>query len=306
MDVQILIELLNKIANTIANYKCYALNQQGNNIIGYQVSLSDTQLMLFMKTTLQYLAKYKYSKMKLGTYPEDTPKEYIETFKDISTNEFLESIRSLPYHLEPNATDFKQYKSYVITTTLDGKDIMFFTRKKLLKNYTKRNFIFSKIKGEYNEVTDALIHLTMHFDCIFIDDTFYIITIDGRELIGLTDSNKKRSLDILSKINSSSMIADDQKSILFDFVKGNRIACLANADEKLIEIFQHITKDNKAAIEKKYGLQISKGSNDTYYIDISTKDNRCALISTLTHKRAKDFDDKIVYSSTPFTPSTHI
>lgn len=303
-----LITQLNKILSSNATISCFAINLKKSPQTGILIDLSSERLYNFMASTLDYLCKRVYNKMQLGDYPEATPKDYIEriccTNSDIS--ELISNIKNIPLLGESDNKDLNSYNAYMIIVEDESHVDIFLTKKKPLLSCKKKRihthlFQKSNTNDSYTEITDDIIRLVRHFDAFILDDTCYIVTKEGRAMLGLEKSRKEKCHEVLEQISSLQVLDQYGLAILKEYLrKPGQFGCLAGADEKLLQELSHITHQNKEHIQNKYHLDVIEDRNGVCMIDVRTQEQMKAFIDTITLRRGQDFDANIVTCAAPF------
>lgn len=159
----------------------------------------------------------------------------------------------------------------------------------------------SNTNDSYTEITDDIIRLVRHFDAFILDDTCYIVTKEGRAMLGLEKSRKEKCHEVLEQISSLQVLDQYGLAILKEYLrKPGQFGCLAGADEKLLQELSHITHQNKEHIQNKYHLDVIEDRNGVCMIDVRTQEQMKAFIDTITLRRGQDFDANIVTCAAPF------
>lgn len=283
-------------------YSCFAINTKL--VVGMKIGLTSEQIRNFLTNCLQYLCDEKFSKMQLGAYPVATPKEFIETIKstDGRISSTLERLLSIPISAETNATALSKYNAYmlIVDGASDSK-VYFFTKTNPFIAYKKNNFFFALFNNAYDPITDNIVRLTKHFDCILLDDKCYITTVNGRSLLGLNAAAKDASLKNKARLIQDGVISQEDAPVIDSYVnKHGKATCLSEVDEVLMQTLSHITDDNKDVLSTKYRLSIRTDSDGKHCIDVSNEEKLEVFIATLTNKRGKNFDDETVETKSPF------
>ena len=278
-------------------------NQKG--FIGTSVELPNNHLKSFVNKTINFICD-EYKKMSIDEYPVATPKDYIEK---ISCNNpiICKAVKSLRHAIndeETNNNNPADYKSaYVITIDIDDTTIIFITKKKLINTY-KNKHLYARLNGEkYEHLTNDLIQLVMHFDCIIMNDTCYITTLQGRKFFHLEDISKKQSIETITDLLSMHIIADTDKEIITEYIsKPKNYSLLANPDAKIIKELSNVNKNNRKKLEKKYKLSFVE-NNGIWSADLSSPEKIRDFADTITHKRALNFDLEVVSLRSPYKTS---
>lgn len=291
------------IENKNTQCSCFAINIDLK--VGIKVALSSEQVHDFVVNCLNYLCDKKFSKMQLGPYPQATPKDFIETISitDERISSVLRTFLSIPVHAETNTTAMNKYNAYMIIVEIEKSKYYFFTKRNLFVAYKKKNFFYAIFaKNSYDVVTDNLIRLVQHFDCIVLGDTCYMVTIDGRSLLGLNNVARDNSLRNKERLVRNGIIAAKDLRLLDAYMsKAGQAQCLSEINEEIMYDLSHINIEHIAEISTKYRLKILTDDNGKSYVDISSKEHLKDLISTLTNKRGKNFNDETVETTAPFT-----
>jgi hypothetical protein len=299
--------LISIIKSNSTTYTCFALNTKGNTIVGMDVTLSQKQLADFMSKCIKYLTEKIYSKMQIGNYPESDPKDFIEklSIENALIKKYCTEICTIPLSPETNIIDPLCYDAYMIIAEKGNKQTVFITKKRIFKIYGKKNFVFTAVGGtDYEPLSDKLVKLVMHFDCIVHDKYCYFVTINGKSIFKLEETDEVRSLETKNLLIENNIIASDAITILDHYMeKSGKMKCFAHVNEEIMNEFKNITKKNKKILEQKYSLPIISDDKGIFHVDISSEEKLHAFIDTITNRRALSFDNKIVVSKSPFISS---
>lgn len=293
---------LKELTTKDCTYNCYVIKNCKNGFVGTSVELPNSHLKFYMNKTINFLCD-EYKKMSIDEYPIAAPKDFIETIPCTSPtiSNAIKSLRDTINNEETNHNDPTNYKSaYLITVDIDESTIIFLTKKNLINTYQKK-YLFTRLNGEkYKLLTNDLVQLVMHFDCIIMNDICYIITIQGRKLFRLEDIAQKQSLDTKNKLVLNHLIAQDDEEIVTNYIsKSKNYSSLANPDEKIIEELSHVNHKNKKKIEEKYKLKFVEKAG-ILSIDLSSEEKIKNFTDTITHKRALNFDRNPINLKAPY------
>lgn len=295
-------QLKSLIATSNGSYSCFAIDTKRK--VGMKVGLSSHQIYEFLTDSLNYLCDKKFSKMQLGDYPIATPKDFIEKIK--STNSriatVLNSFLCIPVNAETNVTNLSKYNAYMVVVTTAESKYYFFTKRTPFIAYKKNNFIYALFsQSDYRVLDDNVVRLIKHFDCIVMENTCYMIGMNGRNLLGLNDIARDTSLKNKKRLVQEGIISQTSENLIDSYMKRpGKAQCLSEVDESLMQIFGHITLDNKEFISTKYRLGIIQDANGKLHISTSNEEEIEDLVATLTNKRGKNFEDETVETKSPF------
>jgi len=298
-----LIVNLRNIVETASSFDCYAINTKKHPVVGTKIDLSNEQLSEFMKDTTDYLCSKRYNKKQLGSYPVASPKDYIEILPctDEQIKSFIDSIEKIPFTPELNATDLKYYNAYFILLYCGDRKHFFITKKNLFYSF-KANFLYQLRGDTFRRLSDKLVHLVRHFDAFVSDDNCYIVTDDGKFLLGLERDLVKKSNETKNEIFERNILLEDDRDTIEAYMKkSGKAKCLAGTDEDILRDLESITPENKDRISNKYRLPVIKTSDGNFHIDISDDMKLKNFIDTITCKRCLDFNNRVVGCTAPFT-----
>ena len=299
-----LIVNLRNIVATASVFDCYAINTKKHPVVGTKIDLSNEQLSEFMKDATDYLCSKRYNKKQLGSYPVASPKDYIEILPcaDEQIKSFIDSIEKIPFTPELNATDLKYYNAYFILLYCGDRKHFFITKKNLFTSY-KAKYIYIPKKEAFQRLSDKLVHLVRHFDAFTIDDNCYIVTDDGKFLLGLERDLVKKSNATKDELFERNILPEDDQDIVEAYMKkSGKAKCFAGTDENILQELGSIAPENKDVIANKYRLPIKKAPDGNFYIDVSDEEKLKNFIDTVTCRRCLDFNNHVVGCAAPFTP----
>ena len=299
------IEKLNDIANCPnALYSAFAIDNKRKT--GMKIALSAEQIRNFLYDAIGYLCKNEFTKKQLGEYPSATPKEYIETIKsnDIRISEHLTALLNIPFNVETNVTNLLKYDTYMLRMEYNQSQYLFFTNKKPFIGYKKNNFIFAKLglKKDYDVVADDVIRLIKHFDCIIVENICYMVTSNGRKLLGLQKMEIEQSLYNQQLLLEKGIISPNGRYVVEKYMcQSGKQKCLFEIDNGIMEELSNINETNVEEITQKYQLKIISGGSGKFYVSVADNKEVEKLVNTLTNKRGKNFNGDIVSAKSPFT-----
>ncbi len=299
-----LIVNLRNIVATASVFDCYAINTKKHPVVGTKIDLSNEQLSEFMKDATDYLCSKRYNKKQLGSYPVASPKDYIEILPcaDEQIKSFIDSIEKIPFTPELNATDLKYYNAYFILLYCGNRKHFFITKKNLFTSY-KAKYIYIPKKEAFQRLSDKLVHLVRHFDAFTIDDNCYIVTDDGKFLLGLERDLVKKSNATKDELFERNILPEDDQDIVEAYMKkSGKAKCFAGTDENILRELESIAPENKDVIANKYRLPIRKAPDGNFYIDVRDEEKLKNFIDTVTCRRCLDFNNHVVGCAAPFTP----
>lgn len=285
-----------------ALYSLFAIDSRRKT--GIKIALSESHIQSFINDAITYLCDNKFLKMQLGEYPTATPKDYVETIKnnDARISETLNALVEIPMNVETNVTNLSQYNNYMVIVDDHDSKFYFLTRKTPFIAYKNKTFLFAIFNGGYDVVQDDAVRLVKHFDCIVVGDTCYMVTKEGKDLLGLQKLEFKKSKDNLNLLSAKGIVSSKDIGIIEKYMKkSGKQRCLAEVNLALIEELSHIDAANKDLISQKYQLNIYLGDSGKFHISSSNENEIEKLVSTLTNRRGKNFDDEIVSSKSPLT-----
>ncbi len=293
-----LIKKLKELCADATSFSCFAINNKRTPIVGTKIELTNIQLKNFMDKTVKYLCDRVYANMSLGEYPAASPKEYIETIgcDDERISKCITEINRIIGNPETNIKDYSKYNAYMVVVNNKKETAIFITKKKIIQEY-KNSYVFLNLGDEYEEHNGNFLRLVMHFDCFIFNNVCYIVTKGGRTMLNLEETLVKKSNMVKSDLVELNLV--DEKNLDEYIKKPGHSSCLANVDQKIVNVFTNITEENKEAISKKYQLPIIE-ENGKLQVDTSSIEKMKAFIDTITNKRAKNFDDDIVLCTAPF------
>lgn len=295
---------LKHIVTSASNLACYAINTKKRPIVGMKIDLSTEQLSEFMEDTISYLCSKIYDKKQLGDYPVASPKDYIEILSrtDEQIKSFIDSIENIPLTTELNATKIKYYNAYFILLYCGEHRYFFITKKNLFASF-KTKFMYFLRKETLQRVPNKLVHLVKHFDAFIADDNCYIVTEDGKALLGLERDLIKKSTETKEELFERSILLEaDRDTIEAYMKKSGKAKCFAGTDEDILRDLESIVPQNKDAISSKYRLPVIKDSAGNFHIDISDEKKLKDFIDTITRRRCLDFNNHVVGCTAPFSP----
>lgn len=300
-----LIENINSLlSNEDILYSCFAIDIK--NEVGIKVWLSHKQLKEFFSDTMKYLCDKKFSKMQLDEYPIASPKDYIETINihDSKISETVNFLSNIPVNAETNVTNLLRYNAYMIVADSGEKKHYFFNYRNPFIAYRKKNFIFRRFSDEsYEMFNEDVVRLVKHFDCMILNDVCCIVTMNGRQLLGLNSAMVDISQHNKERLFQEGIVSEKDFRVIDDYMnKKNKKQCLADLNEDIMQEFSRITAKNKDEISQKYRLNVVPDVNNSekFYIDVSKKEFIDRLVATLTNRRGKNFDDEVVETKSPF------
>ncbi len=303
-----LIHQLNAMLSSDTTISCFAINLKKSPPTGKLIDFANSRLHNFMESALNYLCKNVYSQMQLGDYPEATPKDFIERISctDSNISEFVSHIKDIPLLGEADNKNLNSYNAYMIVVENSSHMNLFLTKKKLLLSCKKKSFLASiywknNDDDSYKEITGDIIRLVRHFDAFILDDTCYIVTKEGRAMLGLDKSRKEKCHEVFDGISSLQILDKNGLANLKGYLKKpGQFGCLAGADENILHELSQITHQNKEHIQEKYHLDVIEDSDGMCVIDVHTQEQMKAFIDTVTLRRGQDFDANIVTCAAPF------
>lgn len=272
-------------------------------IVGTKIALQTEQIEEFMKNTITYLCQNVYSKMQIGDFPTATPKEYIEKLScdDKRIEKIVENLKNIPLQQELNNDQSNFHNAYIITASTLGNTYIFVTKKNIFMSYSKK-FLYCLSDTTYKSITENLVRLIMHFDCIIYGENCYFVTLAGKLLFGLEQNAAEKSKKTAKELIEKNIISSDAKSSIETYMKkSGKSTCLAQVDESIIDELNNITPKNKEKLRKKYKLEIIQDSDGNLCVDVSTEEKMKDFIDTITRKRCLDFNQKVVNCTVPFT-----
>lgn len=158
-------------------------------------------------------------------------------------------------------------------------------------------------KETLQRVPDKLVHLVKHFDAFIADDNCYIVTEDGKALLGLERDLIKKSTETKEELFERSILLEaDRDTIEAYMKKSGKAKCFAGTDEDILRDLESIVPQNKDAISSKYRLPVIKDSDGNFHIDISDDKKLKDFIDTITRRRCLDFNNHVVGCTAPFSP----
>lgn len=281
-----------------ALYSLFAIDSRRK--IGIKIALTERHIHSFINDAITYLCEKKFLKMQLGEYPIATPKDYVETIKsnDARISENLNALLEIPMNVETSVTNLSQYNTYMVIVDNHDSKFYFLTHKTPFIAYKNRNAIFAKIfNDDYEVIKDDAVRLIKHFDCIVVDNTCYMVTRDGKDLLGLQKLEIQKSLENLKLLSEKGIVSLKDIDVIDRYMKkSGKKQCLAEVNPMLIDELSNINATNKDAISQKYQLDLYSDSTGKYYISVSNENKFEKLVGTLTNKRGKDFDGNFVIS----------
>ena len=299
-------KFIKQLRNIIVEHKvscsCFAIDTKLK--VGIKIGLSSKCINDFLVDCLNYLCDREFLKMQLGEYPIATPKDFVETIEstDDKISSTLSSLLLIPVNVETNVTDLSKYKAYMLVIETSKSKYYFLTKRTPFISYKKKNFFFAMFSNnDYKILDDNVIRLVKHFDCIIIENTCYMIGMNGRTLLGLNNIAKDNSLKNKERLIQEGIISRKSASLITSYMnKPGKAQCLSEVNENLMNLFGHINADNKKTISERYRLKIIEETDGKFYIDVSDEKNLEDLIATLTNKRGKNFDNETVETKSPF------
>lgn len=300
------IEKLNDIANCPdVLYSLFAIDNRRKT--GIKIALPESYIRSFINDAITYVCEKKFLKMQLGEYPIATPKDYVETIKnnDARISETLNALVEIPSNPETNVTNLSKYKTYMVIVDIYTSKVYFLTHKTPFIAYKKDNSLFAKmgLTNDYEVIADDVIRLIKHFDCIVVDDTCYMVTREGKDLLGLQKLEIQKNLENLKLLSGKGIVSlKDIGTIEKYMKKSGKQRCLSEVNLTLMEKLSHIDATNKDLISQKYQLDIYLDDSGKFYVSVSDENEIEKLVSTLTNRRGRNFDDEIVSSKSPLTP----
>ena len=296
-------KLKNIVECSNALYSLFAIDNKRK--VGIKIALTEPDIRSFINDAITYLCEKKFLKMQLGEYPIATPKDYVETIKnnDARISETLNALVEIPMNVEINVTNLSQYNTYMAIVDDHDSKFYFLTRKTPFIAYGKKNSLFAKIglTKEYEVIANDTVRLVKHFDCIVVGDTCYMVTKDGRDLLGLQKLEVKKSKDKLNLLSEKCIVSSKDIEIIEKYMKkSGKQQCLAEVNLTLMEELSNIAHTNKDLISQKYQLNVYGDDSGKLYISASNENEIEKLISTLTNRRGKNFDGDVVSSKSPF------
>ena len=296
-------KLQNIVQCSNALYSAFAIDNKRKT--GMKIALSAEQIRNFLCDAIGYLCKNEFTKKQLGEYPSATPKEYIETIKsdDIKISEHLTALLNIPFNVETNVTNLLKYDTYMLRVEYNQCQYLFFTNKKPFIGYKKNNFIFAKlgIKDDYDVVSDDVIRLVKHFDCIIVENICYMVTSNGRKLLGLQKIEIEQSLSNQQLLFEKEIISPNEKDVVEKYMRqSGKQKCLFEINHGIMEELSNITESNVEEITQKYQLKIISDGSGSFYVSVADNNEVEKLVNTLTNKRGKNFDGDIVSVKSPF------
>ena len=290
------------VATGNGSCSCFAVDIKRK--VGMKIGLSSQQIYEFLSDSLNYICNKKFSKMQLGDYPIATPKDFEEKIgsTDSRISAVLNSLLNIPVNAETNVTDLSKYNAYMIAVTTSEFKYYFFTKRTPFIAYKKNNFIYAMLsQSDYSVLDDNVVRLIKHFDCIVMENTCYMIGMNGRNLLGLNDIARDTSLKNKKRLIQEGIISQTSENLIDSYMKRpGKAQCLSEVDESLMQIFGNITPDNKEFISTKYRLEIIQDANGKFHISTSNEAEIEDLVATLTNKRGKNFEDETVETKSPF------
>lgn len=281
-----------------ALYSLFAIDSRRKT--GIKIALSESHIQSFINDAITYLCDKKFLKMQLGEYPIATPKDYVETIKndDARISETLNALVEIPMNVETNVTNFSKYNTYMVIVDNHDSKFYFLTHKNPFIAYKSKNAIFAKIFNDgYEVIKDDAVRLIKHFDCIVVDNTCYMVTRDGKDLLGLQKLEIQKSLENLKLLSEKGIVSLEDMVLIDRYMKkSGKKQCLAEVNPMLIDELSNINATNKDAISQKYQLDLYSDSKGKYYVSVSNENKFEKLVGTLTNKRGKDFDGNFVIS----------
>ena len=299
-----LITKLKDIVKSASDFCCYAINTKKHPIVGTKVELSNKQLSEFMIDAIDYLCEKKYTKNQLGDFPVASPKDYIERLlrSDARINNFIEAIEKMPLTPELNNSDLKYYNAYFILLYVGDRRYFFITKKNVFVSF-KKKFMYQVKKETFQRLSDKIVNLTKHFDTFIVDDNCYIVTEDGKSLLGLEQDLVKKSNEIKEELFVRNILSEkDQNTIEAYMKKSGKAKCFAHTDEDILRDLESITNENKDSISQKYRLPVITTSEGDIHVDVSSGEKLKDFIDTITRKRCLDFNNCVVGCTAPFIP----
>lgn len=302
--------LLNAIDTITTNpettFTLYALKITPNKILTTQLRIEGNDLAVFARECLSYLKEKQYLEKEIKEYPCGKPKDHIETIP-VTSEMIAERYQQLIAALispETNNTDISNYGAYVIVSTLNNNKSYFINMKKPLRNFGHSTLLGIPLnENKFMRVNNRLLSLTYHFDCIINQGTCYFITMAAEPVFNLQQYHARQTETCKELLINRSIIRTADKEVIDNYLKKpGKYRALCDFSKDRIDIFATVNSSNKAEYEQKYHITFIENPDGSCSVDVSTEEKLRALISTITLKRAKDFDDIIVESQAPFKP----
>ena len=298
---QLIRKLRSLTSDDQATYSCFAISTKRK--VGMKIKLSTQCVRKFLKDCLNYLCDKKFSKMQLGEYPIATPKDFIETIEIKSTliATELHGLLNIPFHVETNATNLSNYNAYMFTIETSEYRYYLFTKRNPFIAYKKKNFLFAMLNNnKYETIPDNTIRLVKHFDCIVLGDLCYMISMSGRNLLGIGNMTIENSLKNRQRLLETNIVRERDFELLVAYMrKPGKKQCLSEVNEDLMQTLSSVTPTIRINISQKYRLKIIE-ENGKCYVDISDEKKIEDLITTLTNKRGKNFEDETITTKSTF------